>query len=101
VSAPEDCVQATCYLQIEPEWYHGAGIPRLTGARVVRMTQRRPTCDGNPTPAPSTVIVALTVRVPRSAYDVPTVTVELPATTGTVGTCAVVTPPTSSTRAPA
>jgi hypothetical protein len=93
MSTPEDCVQATCYLQIEPEWFYGGATPRLTGARVVRMTQRRPTCDGNPTPAPSTVIVALTVRVPRSAYDVPTVTVNLPASADTVAATAQISPP--------
>lgn len=61
----EGWVDATAYLQIQPDWgysYGGAESP-VIGARVVRLTQTKPK-----TTMPDTVLVKVTVRVPKAAF---------------------------------
>lgn len=60
-----DYVDAECYAQVEPIWGYGsAGLARsLRGASVVRLTQSHPR-----QPIGGTVLVKLTVRLPRSAF---------------------------------
>jgi hypothetical protein len=62
-------VDATLYLQVEPEWGSAFGIDRddgerpLRGAKAVRMTQSRPR-----EPLGGAVLVKITVRLPASAF---------------------------------
>ena len=59
-------VDATFYAQVEPEWrgwISSTGDRRLAGAKVVRLTQKRPE-----QPVPGTVLVKLTVRIPAGAF---------------------------------
>ncbi len=58
-------VDATFYAQVEPEWSTStyAGERQLVGAKVVTITQKRPT-----RPRGGTVLTKLTVRVPASAF---------------------------------
>jgi hypothetical protein len=61
-----DYQDATFYAQVEPEWGYGRdanGERRLAGAKVARITQKRPG-----SPIAGTVMVKLTIRVPRSAF---------------------------------
>jgi hypothetical protein len=61
-----DYIDATFYAQVEPEWSNYAradGDRSLLGAKVARLTQRRP----NP-PIGGTVTVKLTLRLPASAF---------------------------------
>jgi hypothetical protein len=54
-------VEATCYLQVEPEFnYNGS---KVWGARVVRMTQRKPE-----SPLGGTVLVGITLCIPEEAF---------------------------------
>lgn len=55
-------IQATAYLQVEPEWsYNGEHV---TGAKVVRLTQRSPGANQRG----GTVLVKITVDVPEGAF---------------------------------
>lgn len=56
---------ATFYVQVEPKWgYSYAGMePPLVGAKAVRMSQKKP---GRP--APGTVMVKMTLRIPDAAF---------------------------------
>ncbi len=58
-------VDATFYAQVEPEWgyAYGGGEPPLRGAKVLRVTQKRPTRQ-----ASGTVLVKLTLRIPEGAF---------------------------------
>lgn len=58
-------VSATIYAQIEPEWGWAARLEDrpVTGARVSRTTQRRPT-----SPVGGTVLIKLTLRIPTAAF---------------------------------
>lgn len=59
-------VDATFYAQVEPEWsrYRSSNGERgLDGAKVVTITQKRPT-----KPRGGTVTVRLTIRVPSAAF---------------------------------
>lgn len=60
-------VDATFYAQVEPEWYRWSNStdaePRLTGAKVVTITQQRPK-----KPKAGTVMVKLTLRLPANAF---------------------------------
>ena len=58
-------VDATFYAQVEPEWAaYGVGEERgLRGAKVARTTQRRPDM-----PLSGTVLVKLTIRIPKGAF---------------------------------
>ena len=59
-------VDATFYAQVEPEWstyITSNGERALRGAKVVTITQKKPT-----RPKGGTVLVKLTIRVPESAF---------------------------------
>jgi len=59
-------VDATFYAQVEPEWsrYRTVGGEKaLEGAKVVTITQRKPS-----RPRGGTVLVKLTIRVPEAAF---------------------------------
>ncbi len=59
-------VDATFYAQVEPDWsryVYGDGEKLLEGAKVVQITQKRPT-----RPRGGTVLLKLTVRVPAGAF---------------------------------
>lgn len=59
-------VDATFYAQVEPEWStytNRDGDRVLRGAKVVNITQKRPT-----RPKGGTVLLKLTVRVPAGAF---------------------------------
>lgn len=59
-------VDATLYVQVEPEWgWRPAGDEDrpVKAAKAIRMTQSRPD-----RPIPGTVLVKLTVRVPAAAF---------------------------------
>lgn len=59
-------VDATFYAQVEPEWSRWAnsrGERSLVGAKVVTITQKRPTRQRG-----GTVLVKLTIRVPEAAF---------------------------------
>jgi hypothetical protein len=59
-----DYVDADFYIQVEPEfsqYYHAE--PKVIAAKAARMTQSRPT-----KPVPNTVLVKLTVRLPKVAF---------------------------------
>jgi hypothetical protein len=58
-------VDATFYAQVEPEWGWASGgkDKPLRGAKVVRITQKKPD-----KPASGTVLVKLTLRLPNSAF---------------------------------
>ena len=58
-------VDATFYVQVEPEWstYPVHGEKTLRGAKAARLTQTRP---GKP--VGGTVLVKLTVRLPAGAF---------------------------------
>lgn len=61
-------VDATVYLQVDPEWRAGYWRDAsdnliLGGAKVVRHTLQRPT-----KPKPGTVLVKVTLRVPAGAF---------------------------------
>lgn len=55
-----ETVDATFYVQVEPEWFTSS---RLRGAKAIRLTQSKP----NP-PKGGTVTCKLTVRLPSSAF---------------------------------
>lgn len=57
---------ATFYAQVEPEWSswsNGAGEKTLRGAKVVGITQKKPSKQKG-----GTVLVKLTIRVPDGAF---------------------------------
>ncbi len=60
-------VDATFYAQVDPEWGglvdSETGQRRVWGAKVVNATQKRPT-----KPRAGTVLVKLTLRVPKAAF---------------------------------
>ena len=59
-------VDATFYAQVEPEWSRWTnwdGERTLEGAKVVNITQKKPT-----RPRGGTVLVKLTIRVPNGAF---------------------------------
>lgn len=58
--------EATFYAQVEPEWGRWRdknGDLNIVGAKVARMTQKRPE-----SPIGGTVLVKLTIRVPNAAF---------------------------------
>lgn len=59
-------VDAITYLQVEPEWSRWAtrdSASEVRDAKIVRATQNRPE-----RPVPGTVLVKVTVRLPKSAF---------------------------------
>lgn len=61
-----DHQDATFYAQVEPEWGYGVdanGDRRLSGAKVARITQKRPE-----SPIGGTILVKLTIRVPSAVF---------------------------------
>jgi len=59
-------VDATFFAQVEPEWgnyVNADGNRALLGAKVVTITQKRPS-----RPRGGTVLVKLTIRVPEAAF---------------------------------
>lgn len=61
-------VDAEVYLQVDPEWwqYRDRDAERaVRGARVVRLTQNRPT---KPVPGTVLVKVKVTIRIPKAAF---------------------------------
>lgn len=61
-----DSVQATVYLQLQPEYHHFLGrdtAAGIVGAKVVGSTQNRAQ-----KPKPGTVEVKLTVELPKGAF---------------------------------
>lgn len=63
ISISKTHVAATYWLQVEPRW--GGGNPRvLVGAKATRLSQNRPDRPGS-----GTVLVKMTVMVPRSAFQ--------------------------------
>jgi hypothetical protein len=59
-----ETIDATLYVQVEPEFARWpANDPPVIGARPTRMTQKRPD-----KPKPGSVLVKLTVRLPKSAF---------------------------------
>jgi hypothetical protein len=61
----DDYVDATFYAQVAPEWsrYPVWGERQVNGAKVTRITQSRPD-----KPVGGTVLVKLTIRVPKAAF---------------------------------
>lgn len=56
--------KATCYLQVQPEFFRYLGEQKVREARIVRMTQRPP--EGNQ--RGGTVLVKITVDIPDGAF---------------------------------
>lgn len=67
MTTPPKNVDATFYLQVEPDWSSYSdpmtGEPKLRGAKAKRITLQRPERPGG-----GTVLVKLTVRLPESAF---------------------------------
>ncbi len=60
-----DYVDAEFYVQVQPEWslYAYDGERRVQGAKVVNMTQKKPTKQQG-----GTVLTKLTIRIPKAAF---------------------------------
>lgn len=58
-----DFIRATFWAQVEASWVSWYSPPRLRSIHVRKITQRRPGY-----PAPGTVLVKLTVGIPRGAF---------------------------------
>lgn len=66
MTSQPDYVDAITYLQVEPEWarWSSKDIAKdVRDAKIVRSTQNRPD-----KPLPGTVLVKVTVRVPKAAF---------------------------------
>lgn len=64
-ASDNDFVEASCYAQVEPIWrYSDRSLAKsLQGASVVRLTQSHPR-----QPIGGTVLVKLSLRLPRNAF---------------------------------